>query len=159
MPPQQQGLRTSDVEAKIPPQQKEIQKPRASSMLTSALESSILAKKREQRKDPSNLTSSIDIRSQSSGTVSEILRLKGDAVGAGSGAHRVGLSNKVRIAPLHARLNTPSPPPPPIFKPHAKPKRKEDDSDIDSEEEYEGLTAAQIAEKREVKRKAAWYSP
>jgi len=141
MPPQQQGLRTSDVEAKIPPQQKEFQKPRASSMLTSALESSILAKKREQR------------------TVSEILRLKGDAVGAGSGAHRVGLSNKVRIVPLHARLNTPSPPPPPIFKPHAKPKRKEDDSDIDSEEEYEGLTAAQIAEKREEKRKAAWYSP
>lgn len=142
------------VEAKITLQPEKIQKPRASSMLTPSLESSILAKNREHRKDPSILTSSID-SSQSSGTVSEILMLKGKAAGAGSGAHRLGLSNKVRIVPLHARIKTP----PPIFKLSAKPKRKDDHGDIDSEEEYEGLTEAQIAKKREEKRKAAWYSP
>jgi len=124
IPPQQQG----EFEAKISPQRKGTQKPRASSMST-----------------------------KSPGTVSDILMLKGEAVGAGSGGRRLGLSNKVRIVPLHARLKTP--PPSAIYKTTAKPKRKKDDSDVDSEEEYEGLTEAQIAKKRDEKRKAAWYSP
>ncbi|KAF8339767.1 uncharacterized protein EI90DRAFT_3037698 [Cantharellus anzutake] len=122
---------------KSTPQPRKIRRPRSSSVLTPGMESSILAKTKGNR------------------TVSEILLLRGQAVGAGSGAHRLGLSNKVRIAPLHARIKTP----PPVFRPLIKRKEKNDEDDMDSEEEYEGLTEAQIAERREQKMKAAWYSP
>ena len=86
--------------------------------------------------------------------MADILRLVPQT---GGGLHRVGLSKREKLAPLHARLRTPPPPPPRLPKPPKK-KGKEDD-EVDSEEEYEGLSEAQIARKREEKRKAAWYSP
>ena len=67
------------------------------------------------------------------------------------------LTRRIKIAPLHVTRRTPPRALPRI--PVAKKKKKKgEDSEIDSEEEFEGLTEKEKKALREKKKHMEWYS-